>query len=138
MVRATISIGRQSSPVLPALLRKFHDAAPPIASCGAVPDSAALHPGYRPCPGGSGTPRREFLHVDDLARACLYVMEHDEGEDFLNVGVGTDVSIRELAGMIRDVVGFDGRIDWDASKPVQRRSLRRMTAAVFRGSLLCA
>ena len=50
---------------------------------------------------GSGTPRREFLHVDDLARACLYVMEHYEGEAFLNVGVGTDVSIRELAEMIR-------------------------------------
>jgi GDP-L-fucose synthase len=93
----------QSSHVLPAMLRKFHDAKQ------RGDDHVTLW--------GSGTPRREFLHVDDLARACLYVMEHYEGEDFLNVGVGTDVSIRELAEMIRAVVGFDGRIEWDASKP---------------------
>ena len=55
--------------------------------------------------------------MDDLARACLYVMEHYEGEAFLNVGVGEDVSIRELAAMVQEVVGFNGRIDWDASKP---------------------
>jgi|GEM_PF-1224705 len=66
---------------------------------------------------GTGTPRREFLHVDDLARACLYVMEHYEGEAFLNAGVGEDVSIRELAELVQEVVGFGGRIDWDASKP---------------------
>ncbi len=92
-----------SSHVLPAMLRKFHDA----KSRG--DDHVTLW--------GTGTPRREFLHVDDLARACLYVMEHYEGEAFLNVGVGEDVSIRELAAMVREVVGFNGRIDWDASKP---------------------
>ncbi|WP_297925441.1 GDP-L-fucose synthase [Metallibacterium sp.] len=92
-----------SSHVLPAMLRKFHDA----KSRG--DDHVTLW--------GTGTPQREFLHVDDLARACLYVMEHYEGEAFLNVGVGEDVSIRELAAMVREVVGFNGRIDWDASKP---------------------
>ena len=92
-----------SSHVLPAMLRKFHDA----KSRG--DDHVTLW--------GTGTPRREFLHVDDLARACLYVMEHYEGEAFLNVGVGEDVSIRELAAMVQEVVGFNGRIDWDASKP---------------------
>ena len=92
-----------SSHVLPAMLRKFHD--------------AKLRGDDHVMLWGTGTPRREFLHVDDLARACLYVMEHYEGEAFLNVGVGVDVSIRELAGMVQEVVGFSGRIDWDASKP---------------------
>ena len=92
-----------SSHVLPAMLRKFHD--------------AKLRGDDHVMLWGTGTPRREFLHVDDLARACLYVMEHYEGEAFLNVGVGEDVSIRELAGMVQEVVGFSGRIDWDASKP---------------------
>ncbi|MHB8310123.1 GDP-L-fucose synthase [Metallibacterium sp.] len=92
-----------SSHVLPAMLRKFHD--------------AKLRGDDHVMLWGTGTPRREFLHVDDLARACLYVMEQYEGEAFLNVGVGVDVSIRELAGMVQEVVGFNGRIDWDASKP---------------------
>ena len=92
-----------SSHVLPAMIRKFDDARQ------RGDDHVTLW--------GTGTPRREFLHVDDLARACLYVMEHYEGEAFLNVGVGEDVSIRELAELVRRVVGFEGRIDWDSSKP---------------------
>ena len=92
-----------SSHVLPAMIRKFDDARQ------RGDDHVTLW--------GTGTPRREFLHVDDLARACLYVMEHYEGEAFLNAGVGTDVSIRELAELVRRVVGFEGRIDWDSSKP---------------------
>ncbi len=92
-----------SSHVLPAMIRKFDDARQ------RGDDHVTLW--------GTGTPRREFLHVDDLAGACLYVMEHYEGEAFLNVGVGEDVSIRELAELVRRVVGFDGRIDWDSSKP---------------------
>ena len=92
-----------SSHVLPAMIRKFDDAR------RRGDDHVILW--------GTGTPRREFLHVDDLAGACLYVMEHYEGEAFLNVGVGEDVSIRELAELVRRVVGFDGRIDWDSSKP---------------------
>ena len=92
-----------SSHVLPAMIRKF--------------DGARQRGDDHVTLWGTGTPRREFLHVDDLARACLYVMEHYEGEAFLNVGVGEDVSIRELAELVRRVVGFEGRIDWDSSKP---------------------
>ena len=92
-----------SSHVLPAMIRKFDDARQ------RGDDHVTLW--------GTGTPRREFLHVDDLAGACLYVMEHYEGEAFLNVGVGEDVSIRELAELVRRVVGFEGRINWDSSKP---------------------
>ena len=92
-----------SSHVLPAMIRKFDDAR------RRGDDHVILW--------GTGTPRREFLHVDDLAGACLYVMEHYEGEAFLNAGVGEDVSIRELAELVRRVVGFEGRIDWDSSKP---------------------
>ena len=92
-----------SSHVLPAMIRKFDDARQ------RGDDHVTLW--------GTGTPRREFLHVDDLAGACLYVMEHYEGEAFLNAGVGEDVSIRELAELVRRVVGFEGRIDWDSSKP---------------------
>ena len=92
-----------SSHVLPAMIRKFDDAR------RRGDDHVTLW--------GTGTPRREFLHVDDLAGACLYVMEHYEGEAFLNAGVGEDVSIRELAELVRRVVGFEGRIEWDSSKP---------------------
>ena len=92
-----------SSHVLPAMIRKFDDAG------RRGDDHVTLW--------GTGTPRREFLHVDDLADACLYVMEHYEGEAFLNAGVGEDVSIRELAELVRRVVGFEGRIEWDSSKP---------------------
>lgn len=93
----------QSSHVLPALIRKFHEAK--VSGAGEV------------VVWGTGAPRREFLHVDDLADACLYLMEHYESADIVNVGVGKDISIAELAELVRDVVGFDGAIGYDASKP---------------------
>src|SRR5207247_3607791 len=66
---------------------------------------------------GSGTPRREFLHVDDLASACLFLLEKYDSPEIINVGCGEDISIRELAELICDVVGFDGELAWDATKP---------------------
>src|SRR5262249_39719626 len=66
---------------------------------------------------GTGTPRREFLHVDDLADACVYLMRNYDGDDIVNVGVGTDVSIGELARIIVGVVGYRGEIVFDTSKP---------------------
>jgi GDP-L-fucose synthase len=66
---------------------------------------------------GSGTPRREFLHVDDMADACLHIMEREDAPDLVNVGVGEDVTIAEVAGIVRDVVGYAGEIEFDRSKP---------------------
>jgi len=66
---------------------------------------------------GSGTPRREFLHVDDMAAACIHLMEHYDGPSQVNVGSGSDVTIKELAGMIADATGFAGSVEWDTSKP---------------------
>ena len=93
----------EKSHVLPALLRKFHE--------------AKLRGDGKTVIWGTGTPRREFLHVDDLAAACLFLMETYESEDIVNIGWGKDVSIRELAEMIRDIVGFNGELEFDASKP---------------------
>ena len=92
-----------SSHVLPALMRKFHDAR----------DSATRQVTL----WGSGKPRREFLHVDDLADACLYLMEHYEEERHINVGTGTDVTIQELAETVREIVCPDCDIVWDTTKP---------------------
>ncbi|MFZ5532498.1 MAG: GDP-L-fucose synthase [Pseudomonadota bacterium] len=92
-----------NSHVLPALIRKFHEAKASGASEVVV--------------WGSGTPRREFLHVDDLADACLFLMQHYDDERIVNVGVGKDVSILELAALVQRVVGFEGRIVLDPSKP---------------------
>jgi GDP-L-fucose synthase len=92
-----------SSHVLPALLRKAHEAKLNGADTLTV--------------WGSGTPRREFLHVDDLAAATLFVLENNVMEGLFNVGVGEDLSIRELAECICKVVGFDGELVFDASKP---------------------
>jgi GDP-L-fucose synthase len=92
-----------SSHVLPALLRKFHEAKVSGSSDVVV--------------WGSGTPRREFLYVDDLADACVFLMQHHDSSDIVNVGTGEDVSIRDLAGMIADTVGFTGNLVFDASKP---------------------
>jgi GDP-L-fucose synthase len=66
---------------------------------------------------GSGKPRREFLHVDDLASACVLLLEKYNAPEIINVGCGEDISIRELAELICDVVGFDGELAWDATKP---------------------
>jgi GDP-L-fucose synthase len=93
----------ENSHVLPALIRKFDDA----KSSGAA--SVKLW--------GSGTPRREFLHADDLGRACVYLLENYNDEVAINVGVGEDVSIKELAEQIKETVGFSGSIEWDSSKP---------------------
>jgi GDP-L-fucose synthase len=93
--------------VLPALIRRFHE-----AKVSGAP---------RVVVWGTGTPRREFLHVDDLADACRFVLERVSaragGPDLLNVGVGRDLSIRELAELVRDVVGYPGEIAFDPSKP---------------------
>jgi len=93
----------ENSHVLPALIRKFHDAKLSGAS------SVTLW--------GTGSPRREFLHADDLGRACLFLLERYDEDLAINVGVGKDVSIQELAEKIQTVVGFNGQIEWDASKP---------------------
>jgi GDP-L-fucose synthase len=92
-----------SSHVLPALLRKAHDA----KTSGATELMV----------WGSGKPRREFLHVDDLAAACLFLLEKYDSPEIINLGCGEDVSIRELAELICDVVGFKGKLAWDATKP---------------------
>ncbi len=92
-----------SSHVLPALLRKFHEAK--VAGKGEV------------VVWGTGAPRREFLHVDDLAAACLFLMDHYDEDEHVNVGTGKDVSIRELAEMIRDVVAPGVELVFDDSKP---------------------
>jgi GDP-L-fucose synthase len=89
--------------VLAALLRKTHEAK--IAKAKALTI------------WGSGTPRREFLHVDDMAEACLFLMERDIGAGLFNVGQGTDVSIQDLARTIMRVAGYDGGLEFDRSKP---------------------
>ncbi len=93
----------ESSHVLPALLRKFHEAVQSGADAVDV--------------WGTGTPRREFLHVDDLADACLYLMHHYDRAGWINIGWGRDQTIAELAHSIADVVGFKGEIRFDTSKP---------------------
>jgi GDP-L-fucose synthase len=92
-----------TSHVLPALLRKFHE-----AKVAGAPSVTVW---------GSGTPFREFIHVDDVAQASLFLMEHYEGGDPVNVGSGQELTIRELAQKIGQVVGFTGEIEFDASKP---------------------
>ncbi len=93
----------EASHALPALLRKAHE--------------AKAHGERRLSVWGSGRPRREFLHVDDMADACVFLMEQDVGDGYFNVGTGSDVTIRELAETILRVVGFDGELVFDASKP---------------------
>lgn len=93
----------ENSHVLPALIRKFHEAKLSGAETVTV--------------WGSGTPLREFLNVDDLADACLYLLDHYEGNDFFNVGYGKEVTILELAQLVKKVTGFRGRIVLDPTKP---------------------
>lgn len=93
----------ENAHVMPALLRKFHEA----KISGKVSVEV----------WGSGKPRREFLYADDLAEACCFLVENYDHEDILNIGTGTDMSIRELAELIREVVGYNGGIVYDSSKP---------------------
>jgi len=93
----------KTSHVLPALIRKFHEAK--------MGDDKSVEV------WGTGAPRREFLYVDDLADACLYLMNNYDGDEIVNVGVGRDLSIRELAGMVGEVVGFKGALRFDHTMP---------------------
>ena len=93
----------ENSHVLPALIRKFHD-----AKTQGSPNVTLW---------GSGSPKREFLHSDDLGRACLFLLENYDGEVAINVGVGEDIPIKELAEIIQGIVDFQGEIVWDNTKP---------------------
>lgn len=91
------------SHVLPALIRRYEEA----ATSGATSVTN----------WGTGTPRREFLHVDDMAEACLHLLENYDGPEQVNVGTGSDVSIKEIAETIADIIGFSGETEWDTEKP---------------------
>jgi GDP-L-fucose synthase len=93
----------ENSHVLPALIRKFHEAKSQGHASVVV--------------WGTGTPRREFLHSNDFADACLFLMQRYESDELINVGWGKDVSIRELVELVHDVIGFTGTVEFDASKP---------------------
>ena len=93
----------QSSHVLPAFIRRFHEAK--VANAPSV------------TVWGTGTPRREFLHVDDLAQACLVLLQHYDSPETINVGLGDDMPIRELAETVASVIGYQGAIEWDSAKP---------------------
>ncbi len=93
----------QNSHVLPALLRKM------IVAKRTQQTAVEIW--------GSGTPRREFLHVDDLADACFFLMQEYDGTEWMNIGVGEDVSIKELAELIKDIVGYEGELQFNTSKP---------------------
>ena len=93
----------ETSHVLPALMRKAHE--------------AKVRKDQKLIVWGTGRPRREFLHVDDLASACVLILEKYDSPEIINLGCGEDISIRELAELICDVVGFDGELAWDTTKP---------------------
>lgn len=93
----------QNSHVLPAMIRKFHEAK--------IGDNSEV------VLWGTGSPMREFLHVDDLARACHYLLENFDDPKPVNVGWGVDVTIKELAHLVKETVGYEGEIIWDTSKP---------------------
>lgn len=92
-----------NSHVLPALIRKFHE--------GKINNSASVEV------WGSGKPYREFLYIEDLAEACCFLMQNYDDEEIINIGKGEDISIKELAELIQDVVGYEGKIIFDSSKP---------------------
>jgi GDP-L-fucose synthase len=92
-----------SSHVIPALMRKVHE-----AKLGGAKEVSVW---------GTGTPLREFLHVDDLARGVIFCLDHYDGYDHINCGTGSEVTIRELAATICKVVGFNGALTFDTSKP---------------------
>lgn len=93
----------QGSHVLPALIRKFHE--------------AKVRGDREVVCWGTGSPLREFLHADDLARALVFLMRHYSEEQFVNVGSGSELTIRELAALVQEVIGYDGAVVWDHSKP---------------------
>ena len=115
----------ENSHVLPALIRKFHEAKASEAESVEV--------------WGSGKPRREFMHVDDLADACVFLMQNYSSPEIVNVGWGQDISIRELAELISKIVGYEGQIELDPSKPdgTPRKLLdtSRLTALGWRPSI---
>jgi GDP-L-fucose synthase len=93
----------QNSHVLPALIRKFHD--------------AKISRAREVVCWGTGSPFREFLYADDLAEACVFLMNNYSEEQFINIGSGSEISIKELAEIIGKIIGFEGKITWDTSKP---------------------
>ena len=93
----------QNSHVLPAMIRKFHEAK--------LSDNQEINL------WGTGSPMREFLHADDLAEACVYLMENYSQPEFVNIGTGTDITIKELAETVKEIVGFEGNLHWDTTKP---------------------
>ena len=93
----------EGSHVLPALIRRYNDAA--VNGIKTVTN------------WGTGSPRREFLHVDDMADACLHLLDHYDGPSQINVGTGTDMTIKEVAGLVADAVGYSGDVVWDSGKP---------------------
>ena len=93
----------QNSHVLPALIRKFHEAK--------VEDKPYVEI------WGTGTPRREFLYVDDMADACVFLMKNYDGEETVNIGTGNDITIKELAEITKEVIGYEGELKFDTSKP---------------------
>ncbi|MGV6944628.1 GDP-L-fucose synthase [Sphingobacterium kyonggiense] len=93
----------ENSHVLPALIRRFHE-----AKVNGTPSVSIW---------GSGTPLREFMYADDLADACVFLMNNYNEEQFVNIGVGEDISIKDLALMIKEVVGYEGQLEFDSSKP---------------------
>lgn len=93
----------QNSHVLPALIRKFH-----TAKINSAPFVTLW---------GTGTPKREFMYVDDLANACLHLMQHYNEKQFLNIGTGEDRTIKDLAEMIKNIIGYNGKVIWDTTKP---------------------
>jgi GDP-L-fucose synthase len=93
----------QNSHVLPALIRKFHEGKKETK------DKVVIW--------GSGTPRREFLHVGDFADACIFLMNHYNDSEIINIGTGKDITIKDLAFLIKDIVGFDGNVSFDTSRP---------------------
>lgn len=107
----------ETSHVLPALIRKFHEAR--------ISDTPVII-------WGTGNPRREFLYVDDLADACLFLMNNYNGNEIINIGVGKDISIKDLAELVGEVVGYNGEIVFDSSKPdgmpVKRLDVNRINA----------
>lgn len=93
----------ESSHVLPAMIRKFYD--------------AKVNGGPAVALWGTGKPLREFLHVDDLAKACVYLMNNYDGDDILNVGTGVDLTIKQLAEIVKEIVDYNGELIWDQTKP---------------------